>query len=132
MQSQSTPQILYDLYLDFGNDLVPVAHDLGTVAGSKRSEQRVLRRLLTAPGSYIWHPTYGAGLPSFIGEPLSEDKIDLMKSLILSNLFLEDSVAQTPPPKIAIQTIGNGAFIQINYTENPTGNPIVLSFKLGV
>src|SRR5260370_37518584 len=33
-------------------------------------EQRVLRRLLTSPGSYIWHLEYGAGLPAYVGQPV--------------------------------------------------------------
>ncbi len=130
MQSQATPQILYDLYLDWGGDLVSSTHDINTVSGAKRSEQRVLRRLLTALNGYIWHPEYGAGLPSFIGQIVSPDNFDQIKSLILSNMFLEASVSQTPPPVISMQSIGDGIFIQISYTENPTQNPIVINFKL--
>src|SRR5258708_16619680 len=33
-------------------------------------EQRVLRRLLTSPGSYIWHLEYGARLPQNVGQPV--------------------------------------------------------------
>ncbi|HEV2917562.1 MAG TPA: hypothetical protein VGW78_07515 [Candidatus Babeliales bacterium] len=131
MQSAATPQILNDLYLNFGTDLLPSAiGDIQTVSGSTRSQQRVLRRLLTQPGSYIWHPTYGAGLPGFVGQPLSQDNYQQMKSLIISNMFLEESVSQTVQPVIAMQPLPDGIFIQINYTENPTLAPIVLSFDL--
>lgn len=129
---QATPNLLNDINCNWGSDIIPYAGDLDTVYGSNRSKQRVLRRLLTNPGSYIWEPTYGAGLPSFIGQALSEDNFDQIKSLILSNMFLEDSVSQTPPPQIFIQTIQNGVFLQINYIESPTQNPIVLTFDLNV
>jgi len=132
MQSQSTPQILYDVNHKFGQDIQSAANgDLGLVSGAQRSQQRVLRRLLTAINSYIWHIEYGAGLSSFVGQPLSSDNYDQIKSLILSNMFNEQSVSQTPPPVITIQNIGNAIAVQINYTENPTQNPIVLNFDLG-
>lgn len=132
MLSATTPRILYDINCNYGNDIVAVAGDLSTVTGSVRSQQRVLRRLLTNPGSYIWEPTYGAGLASFVGQALSTDNYDQIKSLILSNMFLETSVSQSPPPKIFIQTIQNGVFVQINYNENPSQNPVVLTFNLNL
>lgn len=131
-QSQATPRLLNDINCNWGEDIVPSAGDLGTVYGAERSKQRVLRRLLTNPGGYIWEPTYGAGLPAFIGQARSTDNFDQIKSLILSNMLLEDSVSKSPPPKIFIQTIQNGVFVQINYNDNPTQNPIVLNFDLNV
>lgn len=131
-QFQATPRLLNDINCNWGSDIVANAGDLDLCNSAERSRQRVLRRLLTNPGSYIWVPSYGAGLPSFIGQALSTDNFDQIKSLILSNMFQEDSVSQNPPPKIFIQTIQNGVFVQINYNENPTQNPIVLNFDLNV
>lgn len=133
MQSQQTPNILYDINCNWGQDIVAAPNgDLATVTASDRSQQRVLRRLLTAINGYIWHPQYGAGLPSFVGQPLSLDNYDQIKSLILSNMFLEQSVSQNPQPVITLQTIANGIFVQITYTESPTLNPIVLTFNIGI
>ena len=36
---------------------------------------RILRRLLTNPGDYLWHPDYGAGLPSRIGTVVNEAEL---------------------------------------------------------
>ena len=47
------------------------AGDLAPAAGTLRGQQRVLRRLLTNPGDYIWQPGYGAGLGQFVGKPAS-------------------------------------------------------------
>ena len=59
-----------DLAHWFGQDLnVAASGDLLTVDGTAKGQQRVLRRLLTNPGDYIWEPTYGAGLASKIGQP---------------------------------------------------------------
>ena len=37
--------------------------------GAALTQQRVLRRLLTNPGDYIWQLGYGAGLGQFVGRP---------------------------------------------------------------
>ena len=48
----------------WGDDLTLTATgQVALVDGTPKGEQRVLRRLLTNPGDYIWHPEYGAGLP---------------------------------------------------------------------
>jgi hypothetical protein len=131
MFSNNIPQIIYDLDQTFGMDiLTSPSGDLGIVSLEKRSQQRVVQRLMTNPGNYIWHTEYGAGLPAFVGEALSLNNYDQIKSLILSNMFLEDSVSQNPPPVIFIQPIFNGVFVQINYTMNPSLSPIVLSFEV--
>jgi hypothetical protein len=48
----------------------------------------VLRRLLTNPGSYIWHLEYRAGLPQYLGQPAV---LSAINSLIISQMFLEDT-----------------------------------------
>lgn len=126
-------QNLYDIDQNFGNDInLSALNDLNTVIGVQRSQQRILRRLLTAVNGYIWEVGYGAGLQQDIGEPISPDLFDKIKSLILSNIFLEDSVSQNPQPVISLQTIQDGLFCQINYTENPSRNPIVLTFSVSL
>lgn len=137
----------YDLHNDFGNDVKLNDNSQGkdllnvggpnngtnspTDAGSLvKSQQRVLRRLLTAPGSYIWHPDYGAGLQQYVGLPLSPDNVDLIKNKILSQLYLEDSVAKNPAPETSLQSIQGGLFVQINYTESTSKSPIVLNFTV--
>jgi phage baseplate assembly protein W len=123
--------IIYDLYNDFSNDLLLSSqNDLQTCTGLIRSQQRVLRRLFTNPGDYIWHAEYGAGLPQYIGKPLSVDNFEEIKSRILSNIFLEDSVSKIPEPVIALQTIQGGLFCQITYTESSTQQSTVLSFNI--
>ena len=52
-----------DLYHLIDNDLTcSPTGDLQSVDGLTLGNQRVLRRLLTAPGSYFWQPDYGGGL----------------------------------------------------------------------
>lgn len=133
MQLRTVPQQVYDISLDFGNDLTLGSNaDLATVSLAVRGQQRVLRRLLTNPGGYIWYPAYGAGLAAYVGQALSPDVYDQINSTILSQIFLEPAVAQEPAPVISLQTIQSGLFAQIEYTDNPTQNPVVITFNTGV
>ena len=81
-----------DINHTFGADIGPSATgDLAVIAGLTQSQQRILRRLLTNPGDYLWHPNYGAGLASYIG---GVSTVQEMQALILANMLLEASVAR--------------------------------------
>ena len=71
-----------DAFHYFGSDLsLSATGDLLTADGLDESQQRVLRRLLTNQQDYLWQPTYGAGLPSYIGLPLDQAALSaLIKS----------------------------------------------------
>ena len=59
-----------DISHQFSADLsLSPTGDLATITAPQLTQQRVLRRLLTNPGDYIWHPSYGAGLAAFVGQP---------------------------------------------------------------
>lgn len=112
----------------FGGDLVLAANgDLSTVTGVPLSRQRILRRLLTNPGDYLWAPDFGAGLPRFIGETVNPSRVT---AVILAQLMLEPSVSRTPPPQVAVTAIPDGLFAQIQYTESATGQASLLSFSV--
>jgi phage baseplate assembly protein W len=104
-----------DINHTFGGDLaVAVSGDLATVSGSALGQQRVLRRLLTNAGDYIWQLTYGAGLPSMIGAPVDAAAIS---GLVRSQIFLESSVARTPTPVIDVQAQSSIVSLQITYSD---------------
>jgi phage baseplate assembly protein W len=90
-------------------------------------EQRVLRRLLTSPGTYIWHLEYGAGLPQYVGQPVVPSAIN---SLIVSQMFLEDSVARDPLPTVHTRKIVNGINVDIKYADNRVGRIVTLGFDI--
>lgn len=124
-------QKTYDLYNNFGQDLLySSGNDLQNVSDDLKSQQRILRRLFTNPGDYIWHTNYGAGLAAYVGKALTNDVYAQIQSTILSQIFLEASVAKTPAPVITLQTVPNGLLVQINYTVSPNGNPVVLTFTV--
>lgn len=124
---------LADLDQYIGADLtVSGSGDLGTSTGTLRGQQRVLRRLLTNPGDYIFHPDYGAGLPRYVGETADVPKIT---ALIRGQMLLEDAVARTPAPVISVRQVagadGGGFAVSIRYVDAPSGQPVTLSFNVG-
>jgi hypothetical protein len=117
-----------DLAHWWSNDLsAGPAGDLLPVDGAVRGQQRVLRRLLTVPGSYIWHPEYGAGLQLYIGEAVDPSVIE---AVVRAQIALEAAVLQTPDPEIIVQQIPNGVWVRIIYTDAETGLPVTLSFDV--
>ncbi len=117
-----------DLYHYVGNDLLPtVAGDLMPVDGTLRGQQRILRRLITNPGDYIWHPTYGAGLPARVGDVID---VAAVRAIIRSQLALEDVVAKSPAPIIDVQAIDRGISVELFYTDALTNTPQTLSFDV--
>jgi hypothetical protein len=112
----------------FSADLTQSASgDLLVADGVLESQQRILRRLLTNPGDYIWQPEYGAGLPSYIGKPLD---VIALTALVKTQMYLEPSVSHNPEPVLVFTTIPNGLFVQIQYVDVESGQPTVLSFDV--
>lgn len=123
--------MINDIYHFWGGDLQPsVTGDLLTVSATTRGQQRVLRRLLTNPGDYIFQPGYGAGLPAWVGMPMDVGKIT---ALIRSQILLEDSVAKAPSPVITVRQAPNdatGLAVSISYNDAATNTATVLSFNV--
>lgn len=121
--------MLNDLSHWFGSDLATDnTGDLLTSSGDERTQQRILRRMLTNPGGYIAHPKYGAGLLRYIGTAINVAEVT---AVIRGQMALEDSVAQSPAPVISVtQTQGNVSafYVQINYMDSTTNSASVLSF----
>ncbi len=104
-----------DINHTFGGDLaVSASGDLAAVSGGALGQQRVLRRLLTNAGDYIWQLTFGAGLPSMIGMTVDAAAIS---GLVRSQIFLEGAVAHTPTPVIDVQAQSSIVSLQITYSD---------------
>ena len=117
-----------DLSHLWGEDLqVSASGDILTVDGDDLTTQRILRRLMTAEGGYIWNLTYGGGVPGRIGDTLN---IPLISSIIRSQMALEASVARSPAPAITISEILNGVSVTILFYSAATGKQVTLSFDI--
>ena len=120
--------IMSELNHYFGGDIsVNNTGDLLSISGTTRSQQRLLRRLLTNPGAYIFHSDYGAGLPAKVGDTLDIPKL---RALIRGQVQLEDSIAKTPEAVISLSAIANGVTVNIKYTDVVTSNVATLSFNV--
>lgn len=120
---------MQDAALLWGGDLsAGSTGDLALVNGTALGQQRVLRRLLTNPGDYIWQLEYGAGLARFIGQPCN---IAAIKATIRSQIFMESSVARLPEPDIDVQSGQDGSvYVYIRYVDSSSGSTQVLSFSV--
>ena len=102
--------------------------DLATVSRPSLGTERVLRRLLTNPRSYVWHPSYGAGLARFVGQPIAVAEI---QALIRSQMLLEAAVARDPEPVITVQPDSAGSlFVQIRYADAETAQSQTVNIEL--
>ncbi len=116
----------------WGSDLsIGAGGDIATVAGAVLGQQRVLRRLLTNPGDYIWQLDYGAGLARFIGQPANPSQI---RAVIRSQIFKEAAVARQPEPVIEVQVAPGGSagavYVDIRYVDSESSQTQIISFSV--
>ncbi len=108
-----------DLEMSWSGDLsVSATGDLAVVSDPNLGTERVLRRLMTNPGDYIWSPDYGAGLGQFVGRP-----VDLagVEALIRTQMSLETAVSSTPEPVISVSSdVAGRLYLQIRYEDSET------------
>jgi phage baseplate assembly protein W len=121
-----------DIAHQWGSDLtVSSTGDLAVASGVNLAQQRVLRRLLTSPGDYIWQLDYGAGLARFIGQPGNSLQI---RAVVRSQIFKEASVARTPEPVIDVSFSPSGTastvYVQVRYVSADSGQTQTLSFSV--
>lgn len=122
-----------DLALSWGGDLaVGPTGDLAVTDGAWLGQQRVIRRLLTNSGDYIWHTSYGAGLAAFVGSPAAASQI---QAVILAQIVMESSVAQTPAPVVTVTPSLSGQFntvsANIQYMDSGTDQVQQLTIATG-
>lgn len=120
---------MQDATLLWGGDLsAGPTGDLALATGTALGQQRVLRRLLTNPGDYIWQLQYGAGLAQFVGAPCN---IAAIKAAIRSQIFMESAVTRLPEPLIDVQSAQDGSvYVYIRYVDATDSTTQVLSFSV--
>ena len=118
------------LACDWQSDLsVGPTGDIAVLPVETEVQQRIVRRLLTSPGGYIWHIDYGAGLGNYVGQPYSKT---LIEGTVLNQLQNEVLVETSPSPSVRIsQPISesfSGTVVTIQYqiVGAPSGNSVVL------
>ena len=112
-----------DLKFSENNDVLKVFHP-------EEGTQRLLRRLLTPKGSYIWHPDYGSGLPAYIGETITEELLEKLNADIKAQIFQESFVAKNPQPTINIEVFYDYIECMIKYFDTELEKYQQLSFTV--
>jgi hypothetical protein len=118
-----------DLALTYGGDLAfGINGDLSLVSDTALTEQRVLRRLLTNPGDYIWQLSYGGGLGAFVGVAGLASRIGANAR---AQLQFEARVAQSPAPVIqSTEDPISGVSLSIRYNDAASGQSQALSLSV--
>lgn len=122
-----------DLFHQWGSDLtLRPTGDLAVVSGTVLGQQRLLRRLLTSPGDYMWQLDYGAGLGQFVGSPASPLHV---RAVVRSQVFKEAAVARTPEPRITVDSLPPGSdanlYVHLRYCDSQSGQTQPLQFPVG-
>lgn len=111
-----------------GDDLkVSPTGDLAIAAGDTETQERILRRLITSVGGYMFHTDYGAGIGGMVGDPVG---IEAIQGIVAGQLGLEESVAKMPAPTVTVTPIIGGVFCAISYFNAVNNNPYTLSFQV--
>ncbi len=123
---------MLDIFHNWGDDLaVGNSGDLALSSGSDTTNQRILRRLLTNPGDYIWNLDYGGGLGQFVGRPVSSKEIE---GVIRTQLLEEAVIPVSPAPGI-VTTITDAAggtmAVSITYSAADSPGAVTLNFNAG-
>lgn len=118
-----------DIFHQWNSDLViGPSGDLLAVDGSQEVQQRVLRRLMTNLGDYIWQLSYGAGLPEFVGQIANAARIS---AVVRQQMALESGVQQSPEPVVNVSAGTDGTvFLSIQYVDAISGGTQVLAFPV--
>ena len=121
-----------DMDLPWRGDLgLGPSGDLVVVTSSELTQQKILRRLLTAPGEYLWSLNYGAGLGQLVGKPID---IRAVEAVVRFQLKHEGSVASSPAPQVrtvAQEVKGNNDYvISITYSEDQSDTEKHLTMDL--
>jgi phage baseplate assembly protein W len=118
-----------DVSLLWGGDLaVGPTGDIALADGAALTQQRVLRRLLTNTGDYIWQLSYGAGLGQFIGQPGAPAAI---QAVTRTQILQETAVAASPPPVISATAAVDGTMaLSIQYADAQTQTTNLLTFSI--
>jgi len=119
-----------DLTHMYSTDLsVDNAGDLMLSQGTQAGTERVIRRLMTSQGDYIFQLDYGAGLPSYLGQPAAVPQI---MGVIRQQMSLEDIVSQDPIPAVNVGLYNNTVTASIQYRDSDTQESAVLSIPIVV
>lgn len=122
------------LVCSWGSDLsIGPTGDIAVAPVPDEIQHRIIRRLLTNSGDYVWHPGYGAGLGAYVGRPFSPRPVE---SAVLYHIKYETLVRSSPMPKVVAGAVTDQspstAAITIQYSTDdmPVGTFATLGLRV--
>jgi len=115
--ANAVPPIAFSLDLSGGDLSIGPHRGLNIVAGAALVSQRVSLRLKAAPGTLLGYPDYGAGLSSYIGNPLTPVEQDEIAAVVTAQALMEPLV----------NAVGN-----ITVGISPDGLTLTITGNLGI
>ena len=120
-----------DVYHEIGDDIqLDSTNDLQLVFDTNETNQRIMRRLFTNKGTYIWNAAFGASIPWKLGETLSVEAYRDVINQVTAAVLEDDEVAKDPPPEISIKTTTNGLICYIRYYNLSSEEHDTITFKV--
>jgi hypothetical protein len=101
--------------------------DLAISDLTQLGQERVIRRLMTSQGDYIFQLDYGAGLPAYLGNPIQAQQIE---GVIRDQMLLETAVSQNPLPSVSLIVNGDTVTANITYVDGDTDETSLLSVPI--
>lgn len=88
------------------------------VSEADETRQKILRRLCTNPGAYLWGLDYGAGLPALVG---MTETTETISSVVQAQMALESGIDQMQPVTVTVTPLTGGKYTcSIQYTDSQT------------
>ena len=120
-----------DISHEIGDDIrLDSTNDLAFVFDTDETNQRIMRRLFTNKGTYIWNAKWGASIPWKVGETLSLELYNLVVNEVTAAVLEDEDVAKDPPPEISIKTTNNGLICYIRYYNTSSDKHDTISFRV--
>ncbi len=115
------PPLGRDIYAAGGLQ-VAADGDYRTIEDKEALEQALLRRLVTSPGEYAFHPDYGAGVRRAVNRSGSRAQLTQLRNLVLTQLRADERVRAVPA--VSVTRIERG--IRITATVTTSGGVLTL------
>jgi phage baseplate assembly protein W len=120
-----------DIYFD-GQKRVSAAGDWQSVQAEENLRRGILRRILTAPGTYRWKPNYGVGMGTFLKKPVNAAVVEQLTSRIISQVGQDRRVDKVVSVTVTPVLFGDQPGLRVVVVVQALGRkqlPIGMTFK---
>lgn len=131
-----------EVWLDANGDFVQTENGdlqlaVDTPYEATATMQRIGRLLTTSPRSTdasgapiapgdIFNPTYGAGEPQLVDQPITASFMAALQARILNGLLSDPTIAQVPTPTVVVTQVGTTTVQVSIIAKTVTGAPVII------